>query len=154
MDTNNKIPSQERLAHAANQAVASRAETATRSLRLLLSLSATTLSILIPLSLLATLAPHSRICLFVGVCALSCCTLASILGLVYNIRQMDNQTRNYIDLLKNYRKYAERYTPEEWKKRLSGGDINVPYTLAIIALALFALALIALSAVSFQILFP
>lgn len=149
-----KPPTLDQISQGANKAIADRAETVIRSLRLLLSLSATILSILIPLSLLATLSPRSRICLFVGVCSLSCCTLASILGLVYCNQQRNKKANTLVKMRKYYYAYLRLYTPEELEAKLSGGDINVPYTLAIIALALFALALIALSAVSFQILFP
>lgn len=133
-----------------NTAYRDRADKTIGLLRLLLTLSATLLTALLPLFLFSALAHGSRICCFAAAICLLTCALCSTAGLLYEIQQEHKKILHLLHL--RYGLQADDLAANGRGNTL-GGSIYVPLTLITISLLCFAGALVALSVVLFQILF-
>lgn len=122
--------------------------------KLVLTLSATMLTLLLPIGYVLTLSFRGRICLFSGVFLLLLCLLAGMAAAFYTVHQATQQTRRLSDYYDNYEEYATQLSGKDQMRKLRGGRGNVPTVLTKIAVDCFVLALSALFALLCQILFP
>lgn len=145
------IYSREQIARELNKVIPERADKAINLLRTLLTLAATLLTILLPLSLFAGLSQPIRICLLAGGLSLFLCVVASIAGLCYQNHQLAARYKNLTEYWRNYEEYSELPT-EVQAGLLAVRDGGVLEKLTATALICLGVALGTLLATLFQIL--
>lgn len=122
--------------------------------RLVLTLSATMLTILFPVGYVLKLSTPGRILLAVCVLLLSGCLLAGIAAAGYKIRMEGLRNKRLRDFRKNYEKYTEQYPITEQMRRLQVDRSSLPTALATVSAILFVCAVTSLCALLCLILFP
>ena len=145
------VYSRNQIARELNKVIPERADKATRLLRTLLTLAATLLTILLPLSLFAGLSQPSRIFLLAGGLSLFLCVAASIAGLCYENHQITARYQNLIDFWCNFEEYSGLPIAAQ-AGLLTVRDGGVLEKLTTAALICLGVALGALLATLFQIL--
>lgn len=145
------IYTKEQITRELNKAIPERGDTATRLLRTLLTLAATLLTILLPLSLFGGLSRPSRICLLCGGVSLFCCVVVCIAGLCLQMRRLKQRIRNLSDFLYNFEEYSQLPGKDQFQllKVGDGGSIEI---LIVIALTSLCVAMGGLLGSLFQIL--
>lgn len=145
------IYTQEQIARELNKVINDRIDTTTRLLRTLLTLAATLLTVLLPLTLFAGLSQPCKICLLCGGTTLFVCCVGCIVGLLVLRTQEKRRLGNLIDYRCNYEEYSQLPPREQARLLLVPDDkrLSVSTTTALICIFV---AICMLLAVLFQIL--